>query len=82
MKKSKGKITNINSCQDREKRQESEFAVRFRSDFIKEGNRIARELESDEKLDDVKEDAPELLGKIIGQLQEEGNFLSETFIIV
>lgn len=79
MKKSKGKITNINSCQDREKRQESEFAVRFRSDFIKEGNRIARELESDEKLDDVKEDAPELLGKIIGQLQEEGKWDDEAY---
>ena len=79
MKKSKGKITNINSCQDREKRQESEFAVRFRSDFIKEGNRIARELESDEKLDDVKEDAPELLGKIIGQLQKEGKWDDEAY---
>lgn len=79
MKKSKGKITNINSCQDREKRQESEFAVRFRSDFIKEGNRIARELESDEKLDDVKEDAPELLGKIIGQLQKEGKWDDEDY---
>ena len=79
MKKSKGKITNINSCQDREKRQESEFAAHFRSDFIKEGNRIARELESDEKLDDVKEDAPELLGKIIGQLQEEGKWDDESY---
>lgn len=79
MKKSKGKITNINSCQDREKRQKSEFAVRFRSDFIKEGNRIARELESDEKLDDVKEDAPELLGKIIGQLQKEGKWDDEAY---
>ena len=79
MKKSKGKITNINSCQDREKRQESEFAAHFRSDFIKEGNRIARELESDEKLDDVKEDAPELLGKIIGQLQEEGKWDDEAY---
>lgn len=79
MKKSKGKITNINSCQDREKRQESEFAVRFRSDFIKEGNRIARELESDEKLDDVKEDAPELLGKIIGQFQKEGKWDDEAY---
>lgn len=79
MKKSKGKITNINSCQDREKRQESEFAVRFWSDFIKEGNRIARELESDEKLDDVKEDAPELLGKIIGQLQKEGKWDDEVY---
>ena len=79
MKKSKGKITNINSFQDREKRQESEFAAHFRSDFIKEGNRIARELESDEKLDDVKEDAPELLGKIIGQLQEEGKWDDEAY---
>lgn len=79
MKKSKGKITNINSCQDREKRQESEFAAHFRSDFIKEGNRIARELESDEKLDDVKEDAPELLGKIIGQLQKEGKWDDEDY---
>lgn len=79
MKKSRGKITNINSCQDREKRQESEFAAHFRSDFIKEGNRIARELESDEKLDDVKEDAPELLGKIIGQLQEEGKWDDEAY---
>lgn len=79
MKKSKGKITNINSCQDREKQQESKFAAHFRSDFIKEGNRIARELESDEKLDDVKEDAPELLGKIIGQLQEEGKWDDEAY---
>lgn len=77
MKKNEGKIRNIHSSQDRENLQETEFDSKLystmRSDFVKEGKKIAGELESDEKLDYVG-DAPDLLNKIVGHLREEGKW--------
>lgn len=77
MKKNEGKIRNIHSSQDRENLQETEFDSKLysmmRSDFVKDGKKIAGELESDEKLDYVG-DAPDLLNKIVGQLREEGKW--------
>ena len=77
MKKNEGKIRNIHSRQDREKLKEAEFDSKFystmRSNFAKEGKKIAGELENDEKLDYVG-DAPDLLNKIVGQLREEGKW--------
>lgn len=77
MKKNEGKIRNIHSRQDREKLKEAEFDSKLystmRSNFAKEGKKIAGELENDEKLDYVG-DAPDLLNKIVGQLREEGKW--------
>lgn len=77
MKKNEGKIRNIHSRQDREKLKEAEFDSKLystmRSNFEKEGKKIAGELENDEKLDYVG-DAPDLLNKIVGQLREEGKW--------
>ena len=79
MKKNEGKIRSINSCQDREKLQESEFDSRLRSDFINEGKRIAKELENDARLDCVRDNDSELLNKIVGQLREEGKWDDEAY---
>ena len=79
MKKNEGKIRSINSCQDREKLQESEFDSRLRSDFINEGKRIAKELENDAGLDCVRDNDSELLNKIVGQLREEGKWDDEAY---
>ena len=77
MKKNEGKIRNIHSRQDREKLKEAEFDSKLystmRSNFAKEGKKIAGELENDKKLDYVG-DAPDLLNKIVGQLREEGKW--------
>lgn len=77
MKKNEGKIRNIHSRQDRENLKEAEFDSKLystmRSNFAKEGKKIAGELENDEKLDYVG-DAPDLLNKIVGQLREEGKW--------
>lgn len=77
MKKNEGKIRNIHSRQGREKLKEAEFDSKLystmRSNFAKEGKKIAGELENDEKLDYVG-DAPDLLNKIVGQLREEGKW--------
>lgn len=77
MKKNEGKIRNIHSRQNRENLKEAEFDSKLystmRSNFAKEGKKIAGELENDEKLDYVG-DAPDLLNKIVGQLREEGKW--------
>ncbi len=77
MKKNEGKIRNIHSRQDRENLKKAEFDSKLystmRSNFAKEGKKIAGELENDEKLDYVG-DAPDLLNKIVGQLREEGKW--------
>lgn len=77
MKKNEGKIRNIHSHQDRENLKKAEFDSKLystmRSNFAKEGKKIAGELENDEKLDYVG-DAPDLLNKIVGQLREEGKW--------
>lgn len=77
MKKNEGKIRNIHSRQDRENLKKAEFDSKLystmRSNFAKEGKKIAGELENDEKLDYV-DDAPDLLNKIVGQLREEGKW--------
>ena len=77
MKKNEGKIRNIHSRQNRENLKEAEFDSKLystmRSNFAKEGKKIAGELENDEKLDYV-DDAPDLLNKIVGQLREEGKW--------
>ena len=77
MKKNEGKIRNIHSRQGREKLKEAEFDSKLystmRSNFAKEGKKIAGELENNEKLDYVG-DAPDLLNKIVGQLREEGKW--------
>ena len=77
MKKNEGKIRNIHSRQDRQKLKEAEFDSKLystmRSNFAKEGKKIAGELENDKKLDYVG-DAPDLLNKIVGQLREEGKW--------
>ena len=77
MKKNEGKIRNIHSRQDRENLKKAEFNSKLystmRSNFAKEGKKIAGELENDEKLDYVG-DAPDLLNKIVGQLREEGKW--------
>ena len=77
MKKNEGKIRNIHSHQDRENLKKAEFDSKLystmRSNFAKEGKKIAGELENDEKLDYVG-DAPYLLNKIVGQLREEGKW--------
>ena len=55
MKKNEGKIRNIHSRQNRENLKEAEFDSKLystmRSNFAKEGKKIAGELENDEKLD-------------------------------
>lgn len=77
MKKNEGKIRNIHSRQNRENLKKAEFDSKLystmRSNFAKEGKKIAGELENDEKLDYVG-DAPDLLNKIVGQLREEGKW--------
>lgn len=77
MKKNEEKIRNIHSRQDRENLKKAEFDSKLystmRSNFAKEGKKIAGELENDEKLDYVG-DAPDLLNKIVGQLREEGKW--------
>lgn len=77
MKKNEGKIRNIHSRQNRENLKEAEFDSKLystmRSNFAKEGKKIAGELENDEKLDYVG-DAPDLLNKIVGQIREEGKW--------
>ena len=77
MKKNEVKIRNIHSHQDRENLKKAEFDSKLystmRSNFAKEGKKIAGELENDEKLDYVG-DAPDLLNKIVGQLREEGKW--------
>lgn len=77
MKKNEGKIRNIHSRQERENLKKAEFDSKLystmRSNFAKEGKKIAGELENDEKLDYVG-DAPDLLNKIVGQLREEGKW--------
>lgn len=77
MKKNEGKIRNIHSRQNRENLKEAEFDSKLystmRSNFAKEGKKIAGELENDKKLDYVG-DAPDLLNKIVGQLREEGKW--------
>lgn len=77
MKKNEGKIRNIHSRQDRENLKKAEFDSKLystmRSNFAKEGKKIAGELENDEKLDYVG-DAPDLLNKIVGQLRKEGKW--------
>lgn len=54
MKKNEGKIRNIHSHQDRENLKKAEFDSKLystmRSNFAKEGKKIAGELENDEKL--------------------------------
>lgn len=77
MKKNEGKIRNIHSRQERENLKKAEFDSKLysamRSNFAKEGKKIAGELENDAKLDYVG-DAPDLLNKIVGQLREEGKW--------
>lgn len=77
MKKNEGKIRNIHSRQERENLKKAEFDSKLysamRSNFAKEGKKIAGELENNAKLDYVG-DAPDLLNKIVGQLREEGKW--------
>lgn len=78
MKNNKGKITDINSYREPKNVEDILLDQELRRDFILEGKRVERELDSKRELDGVG-DAPALLNKMIDQLRESGKWDNEAY---